>query len=297
MKNTHADIIHQIYQEISPFLIEILNDSYANYFCKKFFLYLNQKDRIDFLQNIQPALTQLSLNNIGTYPIQGIIEQIGSKIEKKIIVDSLINSIPEFCINTYGTHILEKILSCFEEDLTKPIVDYIINNLDTLINNINGICVVKKIISFTHKKELHEKLKYFIKKNIMLLIEEPYGNYSIISIIENWDDCEILDVLNDFIGKFSEISMQKYGSNVIERFIERNEKMLKIYLDEILEKGTIAEIMKSSFGNFVIQKALKITKGDLKNKLTNAVSENIYKLGDKKLITKWKSILMTSLEE
>ena len=75
LKNTHSDIIHQIFTEINPSLIELIIDPYANYFCKRFFNFLNQKDRIDFLLSINNSLIKLSINNIGTYPIQGIIEQ------------------------------------------------------------------------------------------------------------------------------------------------------------------------------------------------------------------------------
>ena len=63
------------------------------------------------------------------------------------------------------------------------------------------------------------------------------------------------------------------------------------YIKEICESDRIAEVMKNNFGNYVIQKALKISKGEMKNLLINTVSRNISKLNDKKLISKWKSIV------
>ena len=74
LKNTQSDIIHQIFVEICSSLPEIISNSYANYFCKRFFTQLNQKDRIEFLVSIQPSLIELSMNSIGTYLIQGIID-------------------------------------------------------------------------------------------------------------------------------------------------------------------------------------------------------------------------------
>ena len=52
--------------------------------------------------------------------------------------------------------------------------------------------------------------------------------------------------------------------------------------------------MKNSFGNYVVQKALKLCTGFLKVKLTNNIKKNIEKINDKKLVSKWKSILTTS---
>lgn len=49
--------------------------------------------------------------------------------------------------------------------------------------------------------------------------------------------------------------------------------------------------MKNNYGNYVVQKALKLSQGQMKAKLVNSIMKNIEKIGDKKLIMKWKSIL------
>ena len=296
LKNTHSDIIHQIFQEINPSLKELIIDPYANYFCKRFFNFLNQKDKIDFLLSISNSLTKLSINNIGTYPIQGIIEQIGSKNEKKIIINGIKDSINELCFDTYGTHVLEKIISCFEEEFTGFIFDFVEKNFLNLSNHINGICIVKKILSLTYKKDIHDKLKNIIKENAFNLIQHSYGNYVIQVIIETWDLNEIMEILSIFKNKYTILSMSKYSSNVVERCIEKNNIILKEYIKEICDNGRIAEIMKNNFGNYVIQKALKISSNEDKKKLAFEVERNIFKLNDKKLILKWKSIVYPHLE-
>ena len=291
LKNTHSDIIHQIFIEISPSLPDIISDSYANYFSKRFFTYLNQKDKVDFLLAIQSSLVSLSMDNIGTYPIQSIIEQVGSKIEKKIIIKALQGSISELCYNTYGTHVLEKIICCFEEEFTSFIYDYVTSNFISLANNINGICLVKKTLTLTYKKELHEKLKKLSYDNAYNLIQHSFGNYVIQVIVENWDEREIIEVTSQFDGKYVGLSMQKYSSNVVERCIEKSEIILAKYITEICESDRIAEVMKNNFGNYVIQKGLKISKGKERVLLVDTVNKNIFRLNDKKLISKWKSIV------
>ena len=296
LKNTHSDIIHQIFTEINLSLIELIIDPYANYFCKRFFNFLNQKDRIDFLLSINNSLIKLSINNIGTYPIQGIIEQLISKNEKKIIINSIKDYINELCYDTYGTHVLEKIISCFEEEFTGFIFDFVENNFLNLANHINGICIVKKILSLTHKKDIHKKLKKIINENALTLIQHIYGNYVIQIVIETWDLNDILEILSNFKNKYTMLSMSKYSSNVVEKCIEKNQIILKEYINEICDNGKIAEIMKNNFGNYVIQKALKLSLGIDKKKLSEEVEKNIFKLNDKKLILKWKSIVSSHLE-
>jgi hypothetical protein len=296
LKNTSNDIIHLIFTEINKSLIELIKEPYANYFCKKFFIYLNKKDRIDFLLIISSSIINLSINNIGTYPIQAIIEQIESKKEKKIIIDSIKNSIQVLCYDTYGTHVLEKIISCFEEEFTEFIFNYVEKNFLNLSSHINGICIVKKILSLTNKKDIHNRLKKIIIENSIDLIQHTFGNYVLQIIIETWDLKEILEVLSCFYNKFTFLSMLKYSSNVVEKCIEKSEVILKEFINEICNNGKISDIMKNNYGNYVIQKALKISLNEEKKKLVSEVEKNIFKLNDKKLIIKWKSIIYPYLD-
>ena len=49
--------------------------------------------------------------------------------------------------------------------------------------------------------------------------------------------------------------------------------------------------MKNSYGNYVIQKALKLSNGHFKVKFTNNIKKCLDKITDKKLINKWTNIL------
>ena len=291
LKSTHSDILHQIFLELKNKLPELLKDNYANYFCKKFFNSLNQKDRIEFLTAIQNDLSSLAIDYIATYPIQGIIEQLGSKAEKKIIYMGIKDSINVYCYNVYGTHILEKILSYFEDEFVKEIIDYVYKNFIDLSFHINGICIVKKLLLMTHKKSLHNHIKKIIYDNAMNLIVHQYGNYVIQTIVENWDDNELEDILNLYKNKYIYLSKQKFSSNAVERILEKNKKNLENYINEICNENNIIEIIKNKYGNYVIQKAVKLSTGESRERIVGEISKNINKLEDKKIINKWKTII------
>lgn len=296
LKNTQSDILHQIFMELSPMLSEIMIDPYANYFCKRFFSFLNQKDRIEFLNIIQSSITQLSVSSIGTYPLQGIIEEIGSKVEKNIIINAIKYSLDDLCVDTYGAHVIEKIIGSFEEEFVSFIYQYIINNFLFLANNNNGICIIKKLISFTHKKEIHEKVRKIVKENAFNLIQHPYGNYVIQIVIDTWEDNELDEILSLFENKYIYLSMQKYSSNLVERCIEKNKILLNKYIKEICESNRLSDLMKNHFGNYVVQKALKISEGVEKATLVEHILKDINKLNNKKLISRWKLIVFPHLE-
>lgn len=294
LKNTQSDILHQIFCEISVSLPVLMSDPYGNYFCQRFFLFLNQRDRIQFLSSISSSLTQISINSIGTYPVQGLIEQVGSKVEKNIIISGIKNDISKLAFDSYGTHVLEKIISCFEEEYISFIFDFGIENFNQLSNHQNGICVIKKMLTLTHKKDLHEKLKKIIADDVFSLIQKPYGNYVIQVIIDCWDEKEVREILLSLKGKFGYLAKQKYSSNIVERCIEKDLTILEIFIDE--NENNISELMKNNYGNFVVQKAIKISIGELKKKIIENVSKNVNKLNNRKLISKWNSIIYSNID-
>ena len=294
LKNTQIDILHQIFLEIKNKLPDLLKDNYANYFCKKFFECLSQKDRIEYLTIIQNDLGMLAIDVTATYPIQGIIEQLGSNAEKNIIYLGIKEYINIFCYNIYGTHVLEKMLSYFEDKFIQEIIDYVYNNFVELACHINGICIVKKLILLIHKKELHEKIKKKIYENTMNLIVHQYGNYVIQVIMENWDDNELEDIVNLCKDKYVYLSNQKFSSNAVERIIEKNNENLVYYIDQICENDNLSEVITNNYGNYVIQKAVKLSSGKSQEKLIKEIMKNLHKLEDKKIINKWKMIISTT---
>ena len=296
LKSTHSDeILHLIFVELFPFLSDLIIDPYANYLCKKFFTYLNQKDRIDFLKNIEKNLVELSSDSIGTYPIQSIIEHLSSKNEKNIILSGIKEGFIKLIYDAFGCHVLEKLLTCFEDEYVEFIYTYIFDNFLYLTNNSNGIYIIKKILTFTQKKNLHEKLKNIVKKNAIFLIKQSYGNFVIQVIIENWEDYkEITDL---FKGNFFALSLEKYASNVIERCIEKDKEILENYINEIISNKCIANVMKSNYGNYVVQKVIKLAEGENKKLFVFNAAKDIDKLNDNKLIQKWKSLLSPHLNE
>lgn len=72
-----------------------MNDSYANYFCQKFFCMLEEKERLKFLYYLRPFAVFIATSKIGTYPLQAIIESLKFEEEKNLIIEIFKNDILE----------------------------------------------------------------------------------------------------------------------------------------------------------------------------------------------------------
>jgi hypothetical protein len=66
------------------------------------------------------------------------------KNEKDIILLAVKDNILELSQDAYGTHVIEKIIVCYQQDHIQFIYDLIIDNFMYLANHNNGLCVVKK---------------------------------------------------------------------------------------------------------------------------------------------------------
>lgn len=106
-------------------------------------------------------------------------------------------------------------------------------------------------------------------------MSDPYGNYAITEIISNWDNETCQTIYTQLVNKLSELSIQKYSSNVIERCLEFADKTTRsIYIGELRRSERLHYVMKSSYGNYVVQKALKISEGTDREELMAAISAN-----------------------
>lgn len=184
LKKTKYDIISQMLEEVSEKFWELMTDSYANYFCPKYFSYLRKNERIIFLMLIKNNIYDISVSKVGTYPLQSIIDQLETKEEKLIIAESFQGKILEMCLDSQGTHVIEKILSCFEEEIINDVYNIIIDNILTLADNVNGLCVCKKIIIHAKNPKTIKKIREKLTENVTFLVQNIYGNYVIQMAIE-----------------------------------------------------------------------------------------------------------------
>lgn len=293
--STSRNILEQIFIELLAQLCSLMIDPYANYFCQKFYLILSQESKLKYLNQLSLGIIQIAKSKIGTHSCQTVVSLLKSKEEKEIIVQSLSGHVLDLCNDAMGVHLIEKIVVCFEEDLIVEVYDTIITNFTVLAHNANGLFVCKKVIVHAKNFSTLARIRDVIKENSMKLIKNQYGNYTIQVAIDNWP-CELCQpIIESFNGNVFNLSMEKYSSNVIEKCLERSdEKQLLNFIEEITKNNCIISLMKNSFGNYVMQKILKLVNGKTKAKLVSIIKKSIEKLNDTKLIAKWKGILSHS---
>ncbi|KAK4339005.1 hypothetical protein RND71_040467 [Anisodus tanguticus] len=150
-----------------------------------------------------------------------------------------------------------------------------ITNCVELATDRHGCCVLQKCLSQSDGGQRH-RLIYEITSNALVLSQDPFGNYVVQYIFDirlPWATSNIFDQLR---GKFSDLSMQKYSSNVVEKCLKHADEERSSYIiEELLSDPRLDQIMQDPYGNYVIQAALNKSKGALHAALVEAVRAHV----------------------
>jgi len=164
--------------------------------------------------------------------------------------------------------------------------------------NKNGLCVIKIIISLT--KTVNQKQRFIsqILNDLIQLVSDPFGNYAVSQIFEKWEPKVCKPIYDKLTNKIFELSIQKYSSCVIEKCLEYGDKnTCSTFIKEITNSQRLSALVSHSYGNFVIQKALKLAQGDERNNLIMAIERSFPQIQDKKIRMKWQEIIQNSNNE
>jgi hypothetical protein len=75
---------------------------------------------------------------------------------------------------------------------------------------------------------IKEKVVNELSSNVIEIIQNPFGNYSLQYILKEWGIVSCRYIVNIIINNISSLSMQKFSSNVVETCIEMADKVICI---------------------------------------------------------------------
>jgi len=267
-------------------------DKYSNYFLQKLYGFMYANDKIVFLTYLKPYLSEVGNDSIGTFSLQAIIEQMITKEERRYFSEALKETFIHMVNNKNGVHVIEKLIICFNENEVNFIYDFVISNFILLACDINGLCLTKKIVQFSKSPSTIKRILETVLPVCENLIQNQHGNYTIQAILEYWSTDSVSLLLNKLTGKYISFSMQKTSSNVMEKCIELGgDVVISRFIEEVKITKKIVDLIKNNYGNFVVQKALKVANQVNRRLLSTLISKNLHKLTDRKLEEKWRALI------
>lgn len=116
--------------------------------------------------------------------MQTIVENIKHLKESQIILSAMHRCILDLYLDPHGSHVLEKVVECYDIDEAYFIYDLVIQNFMLMATNPNGLAIIKKVLVMCSNNKLTNVLLYLMKQYSHILIEHVYGNYTLQTILE-----------------------------------------------------------------------------------------------------------------
>ena len=255
------EFLAKLYEKIKNHLFEIMTDQYGNYVIQKFLEYCDKKLISDMFSKLSNTLYEISINNYGTRPIQKMIENLSSNMSLQdinIILSMTKGNVLDLIKDINGNRVIQSIIQNIKnKELLSPLYKELNDNINEILKTKSGCCVFSKVILNITENDLNLIVDNIIP-NFTNLINDEFGNISLKRIIklnnENYNN-KFFSCIKDNI---TQLSCQKFSSNVIEACIDNNTSLKKKTIDKLIENDSIiSKLILDQFGNYIVQKALQ----------------------------------------
>ncbi|KAI3878197.1 hypothetical protein MKX03_009724 [Papaver bracteatum] len=173
-------------------------------------------------------------------------------------------------LNLNGSQLVQKLCQHVPNMYLGDLYEIAVINCIKLSNTEQGCLALKAIID-SIDDPLKTQLLSIIIGEAVFLSAHDYGNFVVQHVLERHPYTASL-ICNELISKryLFPLSKNKYGSNVVEKCIESN--ATDVVVSQLLSDcKQLVELAQDKFGNYVVQKALKLTKGNALRQLVDVL--------------------------
>ncbi|XP_071686865.1 pumilio homolog 12-like [Rutidosis leptorrhynchoides] len=285
-----------VVSEVVDFISELMTDQFGNYLIQKLVAVCNDNQITRILFSLIKAPTEIifvCMNPHGTRAVQKLLENLKQPNQIKLVMKSLRLGAVLLANDPNGHHVIQHCLVNFHGDFVKPILNEIANNCYKIATDKSGCCVLQACVEHT-RGEVRARIVTEILVNSVHLAEDPFGNYVLQHMVGlNIPELTAL-LVRHLQGNVASLSCNKYGSNVVEKCLNESEEDVSTQIVlELVRSPNSAMLLVDPYANFVIQAALKVTKGFARNCLLNLISKNMasmrINLYGKKILEKFET--------
>jgi len=263
LEDRNLEHIQIIFDETNPHVVELMTDPFGNYLCQKLLEFCNDEQRNTLVRNASPAMVSIALNQHGTRALQKMIEYISTEDQTQMIIGALSGQVVDLIQDLNGNHVIQKCLNHLKSPEAQFIFDAVGEHCVTVGTHRHGCCVLQRCIDHAAGYQKVDLVRR-ITQNAFELVQDPFGNYVVQYILDLNEPTFTTPMCKSFQGKISELSKQKFSSNVIEKCIRCADMECKtLMIEELLDLDELENLMRDQYGNYVIQTALEFAPPEL----------------------------------
>ncbi|KAH7353000.1 hypothetical protein KP509_19G074400 [Ceratopteris richardii] len=267
--------IEKIFEEIKDHVVQLMTDPFGNYLVQKLFDACNESHRTAILDAVtrNNDLINISLNI--TRAVQKLIETMQTRDQTSMLISCLKCGVVTLIKDLNGNHVVQRCLQCLQIDDNQFIFDAAASHCVEIATHKHGCCVMQRCLDYASDGQ-KSQLVMEIATNALVLSQDQFGNYVVQYILTLGLPWVAAEVVTRLQGNFTDLAMQKFSSNVVEKCLKvASEENKTSIIKELGLSSSFGQLLLDRFGNYVIQSALKFTKGHLHSSLHDAIKPHV----------------------
>ena len=255
---------------------------YGNYFCQELIGFCSG-DQINVIVNkVSPHILQIAKSPVGTHSLQRLIERIYIDDQPDFIT-AIKDKLVELATHSWGTHVVQKILSCFKAKYLNEAFVLLVSNFDELVFNKYGVCVAKQMVEAISDEDLIKQVVSKFEKRGAEVIGNEFGNYFVQEMLIRWPEQVQNSVEGVVLDSLYDLSIQKYASNVVSMVIDIGSKaFVEKCFGIAFSVEIFSELLRINFALFVLKSLIKrIDSLDKQIEMREFLQEAQGKVGEK----------------
>ncbi|KAI3758833.1 hypothetical protein L6452_06405 [Arctium lappa] len=283
-ENPTKDEIEIVLSEVLGSIADLMKDQFGNYLIQKLVSVCNDDQKALILGELTEASIEIILVSVspyGTRAIQKLLENLKDPNQIMMVIRALHRGAAKLANDPNGHHVLQYCLLHFDSDFNQLILDEIANNCFKVATDRSGCCVLQACVEHSRGKA-RNRLIAEIMANAIHIAEDPFG-FASLNLIYTFFfllACTLADLTELLVrqlqGNFASLSRNKYASNVVEKcLIESGPEISTKIILELVGSPNPSLLLVDPYGNFVIQSALKVSKGFAHECLRKLISRNV----------------------
>lgn len=292
-----------------------MKDVFGNFVIQKVIEHGPEDHILSLFDSIKENILELTKHIYGWRVIQKFIEIFSKNQDCNIfliIEEILKNNLLEWIYDQYGNHVVQKLIEKVPYEDISFIQKQIEGNWKQLWLNTFGWRVIQRLIEYCPVNWTDPIYDQIINNYVIELCKDQYGNYVVQHILEKGNRIsDKKSICHCLLGDVRLLSVHKYASNVVEKWIEYCEEEDKCLLieellgdnnwDSVEENMSLYKMMDNRYGNYVVQKAIEQATCDqitiLQNKIISSKLQENQSSNYVKHVISWLERLSLSSTE
>jgi len=288
----HPSVITDIIDGIEGDLPDIMRNMYGNYLCSAAFQACSVAQRLRMLEMTSKHLRAVATDKWGTHALQALISLVCTSEEQSLLMPPLQEHVIELSCDPNGAHVVQRALISFGSPCPDLLLQEVARCVTTVAHNPHGLCVLKKCITQSRCGVNQQRLLHEMSIHALELVQAPYGNYAVQHALEEWGGEICVPIIQALTGKFTQLSIQKFSSNVIEDMLRLSppEVQLRI-MEELTKPDQMQVLMSTVYGHYVAKRILQAVPPERRSQLERGLSASLKGPRSQRLRDKWESVL------